>query len=133
MIVKKKKIIIILFCIIVLAFIGIKLVSNGLINHANSISVSSPNMENIENGTYIGECSCTPVYVKVKVIVKNHKLTNITILEHDNGLGSSAEGIIEDIIKNQSLDVDTVSGATVSSKCILKAVENATERGSNQI
>ena len=130
MIVKKKKIIIILFCIIVLAFIGIKLVSNGLINHANSISVSSPNME---NGTYIGECSCTPVHVKVKVIVKNHKLTNITILEHDNGLGSSAEGIIEDIIKNQSLDVDTVSGATVSSNCILKAVENATERGSNQI
>lgn len=131
MIMKKKKIIIILFCIIILICIGIRLASNVLVDHANSISVSSPNMENVENGTYIGEYSCTPVHAKVEVTVKNHKFANITILEHDNGLGSSAESITEDIVKNQSLDVDTVSGATVSSKCILKAVETAIERGND--
>ena len=109
----------------------IRLASNVLVDHANSISVSSPNMENVENGTYIGEYSCTPVHAKVEVTVKNHKFANITILEHDNGLGSSAESITEDIVKNQSLDVDTVSGATVSSKCILKAVETAIERGND--
>lgn len=128
---KKKKIIITLFCIIILICIGIRLASNVLVDHANSISVSSPNMENVENGTYIGEYSCTPVRVKAEVTVKNHKFTNITILEHDNGLGSSAESITGDIIKNQSLNVDIVSGATVSSKCILKAVETAIERGND--
>ncbi len=51
----------------------------------------------------------------------------ITILQHDNGLGSTAESIVNDVVKEQSLDIDTVSGATVSSKCILKAVENAIE------
>lgn len=98
---KKKKIIIILFCIIILIYIGIRLVSNILVNHANSISVSSLNMENV-NGTYISEYFCIPVFIKVKVIVKN-----------------------------QSLGIDTVSGATVSSKRILKAVENVIERGNS--
>ena len=49
------------------------------------------------------------------------------ILQHDNGLESTAESIIHDAVKEQSLSIDAVSGATVSSKCILKAVENAIE------
>ena len=48
-------------------------------------------------------------------------------MQHDNGLGSSAESIVNDIIEKQSLDIDAIAGATVSSKCILKAVENAIE------
>lgn len=56
-----------------------------------------------------------------------HLITNITILQHDNGLGSTAESIVNDVVQEQSLDIDAVSGATVSSKCILKAVENAIE------
>ena len=46
------------------------------------------------------------------------------ILQHDNGLESTAESIIHDAVKEQSLSIDAVSGAAVSSKCILKAVEN---------
>lgn len=110
-------------------FIGIKITLNRMVDNANSITISNLNMTNIENGTYVGEYTLTPVHVKVEVTVKNHEYTNISILEHDNGLGSSAESITEDIVKNQSLDVDAVSGATVSSKCILKAVENAIEKG----
>lgn len=45
----------------------------------------------------------------------------------NNGLGSTAESIVNDVVQEQSLDIDIVSGATVSSKCILKAVENAIE------
>lgn len=33
--------------------------------------------------------------------------------------------LADDVISEQSLEVDTVSGATVSSICIMKAVENA--------
>lgn len=36
-----------------------------------------------------------------------------------------AESIIDNIINNQSLNVDAVSGATFSSKGIVEAVENA--------
>lgn len=84
-------------------------------------------MENVGDGTYIGEYSAPPVSVTARVTVANHRFTNIEIVKHDNGLGGKAEKITDDIIGRQSLDVDAVSGATLSSVCILKAVENAVE------
>lgn len=77
----------------------------------------------------LGEYSVIPVYVKVEVSVTEHKITGIKIIEHENGLGSKAEKIVDDVISRQSLEVDAVSGATVSSKCIIKAIENALQIG----
>ncbi|MDE6622357.1 MAG: FMN-binding protein [Lachnospiraceae bacterium] len=86
-----------------------------------------PDLSNVQDGNYIGAYSIAPVHVKAEVSVSNHQITNIAILQHDNGLGSAAECIINDVVEEQSLDIDAVAGATVSSKCILKAVENAIE------
>lgn len=124
---KKKKIGIILVCVILFVFISVKVVLNVLVNDVNSITVLSPNLANISDGMYVGEYSVTHVRVKVEVLVTEHKITDIKIIEHENGLGSKAEKIVNDVISEQSLEVDAVSGATVSSKCILKAVENAIE------
>ncbi|WP_313562885.1 FMN-binding protein [Ruminiclostridium cellobioparum] len=41
--------------------------------------------------------------------------------------GAKAEAIVDKIISEQSVTVDVISGATNSSKVILKAVENALE------
>lgn len=41
------------------------------------------------------------------------------------GIGKPAEAIVEDIVENQSIEVDAVSGATNSSRVIMKACENA--------
>lgn len=126
---KNKKKMMIIFCyIILLLFLAGKIVITSLVNGAEKISIVNPNLLNISDGNYIGEYSITPVYVKVEVTVKNHAFTNINILKHNNGLGSTAENITSDIVETQSLNVDTVSGATISSKCILKAVENAIEK-----
>ena len=65
------------------------------------------------------------IYAKVEVTVKDKAITNIALIEHMNGKGKPAERIIDDIVKQQSVAVDTVSGATNSSKVIMKAVENA--------
>ena len=54
----------------------------------------------------------------------------IKIIEHENGLGSKAEKIVDDVISRQSLKVDAVSGAAASSKCITKDIENALQCGS---
>lgn len=102
---------------------------NLLINDVKNITVSNPDMANITDGIYVGEYSVTPVYVKVEVSVIEHKITNIKIIKHENGLGGKAEEIVDDVISRQSLEVDAVSGATVSSKCIIKAIENALQSG----
>lgn len=126
----KKKILIILLCTILFALIGASLYLKTLVNDVNSITVSNLNMANITDGIYVGEYSITPVYVEVEVSVTEHKITNIKIIEHENGLGGKAEKIVDNVISRQSLEVGAVSKATVSSKCIIKAIENALQSGS---
>ncbi|MGD9567751.1 MAG: FMN-binding protein [Sedimentibacter sp.] len=63
--------------------------------------------------------------VEVNVYIRNHEIKDINIIKHTNGQGGSAEKITELILQSQSLKVDAISGATYSSKVIIKAVENA--------
>ncbi|MCM1235972.1 MAG: FMN-binding protein [Ruminococcus flavefaciens] len=122
---KSKKVLLIISFVILCLFIAGRITIGNMIKNIQHITVSIPDLSDIQDGNYIGEYSITPVHVKVEVTVDNHKITNIAILQHDNGLGSKAESIVRNVIEEQSLDIDAVSGATVSSKCILKAVENA--------
>lgn len=124
---KSKKVLLITFIAVIFLFIAGKIMIGNMVRNVQNISVSMPDLSNVQDGNYIGEYSIAPVHVKVEVSVSNHQITNITILQHDNGLGSTAESIINDVVEEQSLGIDAVSGATVSSKCILKAVENAIE------
>lgn len=80
---------------------------------------------NVPDGVYVGEYDVDFVYAKVEVTVRNGAITNIDILEHKNGRGSSAEVVADRIVEEQKIDVDAVSGATNSSTVIKKAVENA--------
>lgn len=124
---KSKKVRLLIFIVVLLLFIAGKIVVGNMVRNVQHISVSIPDLSDIQNGNYIGEYSIVPVYVKVEVSVNNHQITDIVILRHDNGLGSAAESIVNDVVVEQSLDIDAVSGATVSSKCILKAIKNAIE------
>lgn len=126
---KSKKVILIIFLVFLLLFITGKIVMGNMIKNVQQISVSMPDLSDVQDGNYVGEYSITPVYVQVDVFINNHQITDIVIMQHDNGMGSAAESIINDVIEEQSLDIDAVSGATVSSKCILKAIENAIEKG----
>lgn len=126
---KNKKVFLIIFIVVLLLFFTGKIVIRNMVRNVQHISVSMPDLSVMQDGNYIGEYSISPVYVKVEVSINNHQITDIVILQHGNGLGSAAESIVNDVMKKQSLDIDAVSGATVSSKCILKAVENAIEKG----
>ena len=69
------------------------------------------------------------IYAKVEVTVKNGEVSNINILEHRHERGETAEAIINKIVEQQKIDIDTISGATNSSIVIKKAVENALKKG----
>lgn len=86
---------------------------------------SEINISDVSDGVYIGEYDVNFIYAKVEVTVQDRKIKNISILEHKNERGKSAEIIIDKILDAQRIDVDTVSGATNSSIVIKKAVENA--------
>ena len=93
-----------------------------------SIQVSLPDMNGKTDGVYRGfyDLSGTPIKVTVDVTVRNKNIAEVKIVDHRcSPFGKKAEKITGRIIESQSLDVDAVSGATGSSKAILKAVENA--------
>lgn len=77
------------------------------------------------DGVYTGEYTISPVAVKVKVTVRNKIITDIVLEKHNNGLGEKAEVLTKQIVEQQNINQPLITGATVSSKVILKAVENA--------
>lgn len=65
------------------------------------------------------------IYAKVEVDVSGGKIIDVRILEHRQERGKAAEAVANEIVDEQRIDVDTVSGATNSSIVIKKAVEVA--------
>jgi uncharacterized protein with FMN-binding domain len=93
-----------------------------------AIQAEMPVLSNKADGTYRGEYALpkTPVKVILNVRLENEKIMGIEIVKHlCSPIGKKAEKITDRIIKKQSLDVDAVTGATGSSKAIIKAVEAA--------
>ena len=121
-----KKILIII-CIIILSIIIIGSIAYNKINKnlqsLEDIKVSTIDLGLLDDGVYQGSYAVFPVKVKVEVDIKDHKIENIKIIEHDNGKGKAAEEIIETIKERQTIDVDIIAGATYSSRVIQKAIE----------
>ena len=83
----------------------------------------------VKDGTYEGEQSNVPVTARVEINVKDGRITDIILLGHSHGPGHGADEIIDRVMEKQSLKVDAVTGATYSSKVVLKAIEKALRRG----
>jgi uncharacterized protein with FMN-binding domain len=97
------------------------------LTHYRNLPIQEIDLTKVEDGSYIGEVTYGFEY-KVKVIVENHVIKNILILQNrDNFYAKLAEGITYKIIKDQTLNSDAVTGATTTSKVLLKAMEVAVE------
>jgi uncharacterized protein with FMN-binding domain len=93
-----------------------------------NLTAKMPDLMLKTDGKYRGnyDLSGTPVNVILDVTIQNNKIIKIEIVKHFcSPIGKKAEKIIDQIISIQNLDVDVISGATASSKAIIKAVENA--------
>lgn len=96
---------------------------------ARRLPVTTPDLASLPDGCYTGKATVLPVHIRVEVDVQDHRMVSLRILEHACGLGQPAEALVQTVLERQSLDLDAVSGATVSSKCLLKAIENALAEG----
>ena len=94
-----------------------------------SVAIEEIPLDRVPDGVYTGEYSVFPVAATVEVTVKGHEIASARILKHQNGQGSAGEAVVERAVQANSLQVDTVAGATYSSKVLLKAMENALLKG----
>ncbi len=81
------------------------------------------------DGTYTGVATGFGNNLTVEVVIKDNTITSITILSHNERntryYSKAFNTVPSEIIDAQSLDVDTVSGATFSSVGIINAVNDA--------
>lgn len=126
---KKRKILAacILLVVIIALVIGISIMMRykNYQDQVKEMVFSDVDISSLADGVYTGEADVDVIYAKVEVTVENGTIVNIELLEHRHERGESAEAILDEIIKEQRLDVDAISSATNSSKVIRKAIENA--------
>ena len=85
----------------------------------------------VKNGTYRGNFAYGNFTYEVEVVVKDHQMQDISILKNrrESEHAKKAEDVVAKVLKAQSLKVDAVTGATTTSKAILKAIESALATG----
>ncbi|MEW6523625.1 MAG: FMN-binding protein [Bacillota bacterium] len=82
----------------------------------------------VPNGDYDGEARGFGGIIKVRVTVSGGRITKIAVLQHSESPGISdpaISGMPARVMERQGLNVDVVSSATITSKGILAAVEDA--------
>ena len=124
----KKKLLIAGGIILVIILVLFILVTNGLSEGAN-VQIHGIDLTNIADGDYTGEYNFKRWSETVIVSVRNGEIVDIQADEKNMPDIFSDYNIYEEIIGRviaaQNTTVDAVSGATVSSKALIMAIENA--------
>jgi uncharacterized protein with FMN-binding domain len=124
-----RKTIIITF-IVLTAILSMGIFSNlqkkSQIARLKNLPVSHIDLASVADGTYKGSFCLKRFCYAVEVKMGGGTITDIVLLSNSKSeYGEKASSIKNRIIEAQSLQVDVISGATISSKSIIKAVEKA--------
>lgn len=125
---KRSKILIAIALFLVLIGIAVSVTLSKMTKDLESLATASIKMvdlSRISDGVHQGAFTSGPVSAKVAVTVQDHRIMKIDLTEHKNGQGKPGEAVIDRVVASQTLQVDTIAGATYSSKAILKAIEDA--------
>lgn len=88
-----------------------------------------------KSGTYTAAAEGKGGPVKVEVIFSEKKIDSVKVIEHKETpeiSDDAIKNIPSQIVEKQSLAVDSVSGATITSKAIKDAVTDAVKQASGQ-
>lgn len=111
-------------------FVGVERIYNSISNNmkTNTESIDKLSVQ-YKDGIYEGIGNGYGPNLKVEVMIESGEITNIKIIDHnERGEGfylPAFENIPGKIIEKQSTDIDSISGATFTSKGIIEAVDDA--------
>ncbi len=125
-----------LIVLAVLVFLVVITLGGGLLytagehREAKNLPIAIVDFKKLRDGTYIGEYE-GGMYKwranKVQVTVSSGRVTDIKQMNSTDpgGENTDQDSLYDRVIEAQSLQVDTISGATLTSKAYLKSVEDA--------
>lgn len=124
----------VVLAVIAVVVIGLSIFNKGMAD-IKKLSVESIDVSLLKDGNYFGEYENGRWQYHVEVTVRDGEIKEIRVLNTRTGpfemkmYDDVNTELIQRIVQNQSLQVDTVTGATVNGKALLKAVENALKEG----
>jgi uncharacterized protein with FMN-binding domain len=108
-----------------MVIVAIIVLMNGM-EDGKKIEITNINLETIEDGTYTGSYELARWSNSVEVTVVNHRIEKIIVLDDVLiQLDELTQRLFNNVIMNQTLDVDIETGSTVTSLAYLKSIENA--------
>lgn len=123
---KLLKIFITLIILIAVMIAGVMISLTQGLEAGKNIEINGLNMTNIEDGTYKGKYEFGRWSNELEVAVKDNIITDIKVVSDVKYAKSAvSDKLFAEVIEAQDTKVDTVSGATVTSKAYLKSIENA--------
>jgi uncharacterized protein with FMN-binding domain len=106
--------------------VGFGIMGSINLNRLRSMEINNPDLMKIDDGIYKGEFNDGAGIYTVEVDVNNHRISQVTMeTERKSVYVNYARPITDRIVKKQTVNVDAITGATTTSKCIMKAAENA--------
>ncbi len=110
---------------VVVAAVAVVVMTRGM-GDVKKVELKGIDLSGVPDGAYQGHFEGARWTNTVEVTVENKKITAINVVSPPLFIEDNfSSKIINGVIEKQSLEVDVVSGATVTTKAILKAIENA--------
>ncbi|MBU3093327.1 FMN-binding protein [Clostridium sp. CM028] len=108
-----------------IAIVGVLFVTRGLESGINLV-VNDVNLSSLSDGMYNGKYNAGRWSNEMNIIIKEHKIIKIDVVK--DVFFSKPEvtkALLSKVLEKQNTNVDVISGATVTSKAYLKAIENS--------
>lgn len=119
--------------IIFVFFISIFVVSCVGMNHIRELPLQDVDPSKIADGTYTGSFKAYRWFYAVDVAIDSHRIASIQIQEcagkNTKSMQKVNQKLVNKVIDKQSVNIDAVSGASITSKSFQKAVESALLKG----
>jgi uncharacterized protein with FMN-binding domain len=127
---KALKVILFVFLAFVILIAGVAFFLTRGLDEVSKVDISSIDASNVKDGTYEGTYESGRWSNTVTVTVKDGKITDIQVKDDvtfpQKGL---SDEIFKRVMDKQNANVDAVTGATVTSKAYMKAIEDALKSG----
>jgi uncharacterized protein with FMN-binding domain len=95
-------------------------------HRVRTMAIADVDLSALPDSTYRGEFTYGKFTYVAQTTVRNHRIEKVYFPQNKKTkYAKKAEGIIPLIRERQTPNVDAVTGATISSKALMKAVENS--------
>jgi len=112
--------------VLMLVLIGLMGCASQEIMRVRQMKIQDVDMSSVLDGAHTGSFAYSGFEYRVQAVVRDRTITDIIILKNrDTEYSRKAEEVAAEIIKEQTPNVDAVTGATTTSKALMKAVEQA--------